>query len=200
MDGAFGRTLGGRYACRRRCRLQGRHVAGYERTATQRQAAFGRAFPEDGSEHDPLDRHGHRPCVLYETVHVRVRLQAPEHPHPVLPLRRKREGCATHEADTRWLAPQQESPQVPRELKSPPQSGNTLEVSMTHTLAGTIVVGIILAGQPLPAHHSAATKYDQKRPVTLKGTVTKVEWMNPHVYYYIDVKDSSGEVQNWAVE
>jgi DNA/RNA endonuclease YhcR with UshA esterase domain len=71
---------------------------------------------------------------------------------------------------------------------------------MTRTLLGTIVVGIILAGHPLPAHHAGATKYDEKKPVTLKGTVTKVEWMNPHVYYYIDVKDSSGKVQNWAVE
>ncbi|PYR97648.1 MAG: hypothetical protein DMG12_23990 [Acidobacteria bacterium] len=61
-----------------------------------------------------------------------------------------------------------------------------------------MVVGIILAAQPVSAHHSGATKYDEKKPVTLKGTVTKVEWMNPHVYYYLDVKDSSGKVQNWA--
>ena len=71
---------------------------------------------------------------------------------------------------------------------------------MRCTLLGTMVVGIILAAQPVSAHHSGATKYDEKKPVTLKGTVTKVEWMNPHVYYYIDVKDSSGKVQNWAVE
>ncbi len=71
---------------------------------------------------------------------------------------------------------------------------------MRCTLLGTMVVGIILAAQPVSAHHAGATKYDEKKPVTLKGTVTKVEWMNPHVYYYIDVKDSSGKVQNWAVE
>jgi len=71
---------------------------------------------------------------------------------------------------------------------------------MRCTLLGTMVVGIILAAQPVSAHHSGATKYDEKKPVTLKGTVTKVEWMNPHVYYYLDVKDSSGKVQNWAVE
>ena len=71
---------------------------------------------------------------------------------------------------------------------------------MRCTLLGTIVVGIILAAQPVAAHHAGATKYDEKKPVTLKGTVTKVEWMNPHVYYYLDVKDSSGKVQNWAVE
>ena len=71
---------------------------------------------------------------------------------------------------------------------------------MRCTLPGTMVVGIILAAQPVSAHHAGATKYDEKKPVTLKGTVTKVEWMNPHVYYYLDVKDSSGKVQNWAVE
>ena len=71
---------------------------------------------------------------------------------------------------------------------------------MRCTLLGTMVVGIILAAQPVSAHHAGATKYDEKKPVTLKGTVTKVEWMNPHVYYYLDVKDSSGKVQNWAVE
>ena len=71
---------------------------------------------------------------------------------------------------------------------------------MRRTLLGTFVVGLVLAAQPAFAHHAGATKYDEKKPVTLKGTVTKVEWMNPHIYYYIDVKDSSGKVINWAVE
>ncbi len=71
---------------------------------------------------------------------------------------------------------------------------------MKRTLLGTFVVGLMLAAQTAAAHHAATTKYDEKKPVTLKGTVTKVEWMNPHIYFYIDVKDSSGKVQNWAVE
>lgn len=54
---------------------------------------------------------------------------------------------------------------------------------------------------PLWAHHSFAAEYDSKQPVTLKGAVTKVEWMNPHVYFYIDVRDdSTGKITNWAFE
>ncbi len=50
----------------------------------------------------------------------------------------------------------------------------------------------MLAVTPLQAHHSFAAEYDSKKPVTLKGTVTKVDWTNPHVYFYIDVTDDSG--------
>jgi hypothetical protein len=71
---------------------------------------------------------------------------------------------------------------------------------MKRTLLATMLGGLLLAAQPAAAHHAGATKYDEKKPVTLKGTVTKVEWMNPHIYYYIDVKDSSGKAVNWAVE
>ena len=46
---------------------------------------------------------------------------------------------------------------------------------------------------PLWAHHSFAAEYDSKKPIDFKGTVTKVEWMNPHIYYYVDVKDQSGK-------
>jgi hypothetical protein len=50
------------------------------------------------------------------------------------------------------------------------------------------------------AHHSFAAQYDRNKPVTLKGTVTKVEWMNPHIYFYVDVPEAGGAVSNWAVE
>src|SRR5262245_60436146 len=51
------------------------------------------------------------------------------------------------------------------------------------------------------AHHSFAAEYDSKQPVKLTGAVTKVEWMNPHVYFYIDVKDEqTGKITNWAWE
>ena len=54
---------------------------------------------------------------------------------------------------------------------------------------------------PIWAHHSFASQYDSSKPVTLKGAVTKVEWNNPHVYFYIDVKDEqTGKVANWAFE
>jgi hypothetical protein len=50
------------------------------------------------------------------------------------------------------------------------------------------------------AHHSFAAEYDAKKPVTLTGTVTKVEWMNPHIFFYVDVKDPEGKVTNWRGE
>jgi hypothetical protein len=63
-----------------------------------------------------------------------------------------------------------------------------------------VVFGAFLAVTPLGAHHSFAAEYDSKKPVTLKGIVTKVEWLNPHVYFYLDVKDDGGDITNWALE
>ena len=58
----------------------------------------------------------------------------------------------------------------------------------------------ILGGTPLLAHHSFATQYDINKPIEMRGTVTKVEWTNPHARFYIDVKDEKGEVSNWNWE
>jgi len=66
--------------------------------------------------------------------------------------------------------------------------------------AAACVVGAFLAVAPIAAHHSFAAEYDAKKPVTLKGIVTKVEWMNPHVYFYLDVVDEQGKTTNWALE
>ena len=59
----------------------------------------------------------------------------------------------------------------------------------------------LLAVAPLcSAHHSFAAEFDGRNIVTIKGTITKFEWMNPHSYFYVDVPDSSGKVVSWAVE
>jgi hypothetical protein len=57
-----------------------------------------------------------------------------------------------------------------------------------------------LASAPVLAHHSFAAEYDSKKPVELKGTVTKLEWINPHAWIHMDVKDETGKVTSWACE
>lgn len=63
-----------------------------------------------------------------------------------------------------------------------------------------VVSGMFLTASVVLAHHAASAKYDADKPITLTGKVTKVEWMNPHIYFYIDAADESGETFNWAVE
>jgi hypothetical protein len=62
-------------------------------------------------------------------------------------------------------------------------------------------VGFAAAAWPALAHHSFAAQYDVNQPITLTGTVTKVEWTNPHIYIYADVKDEkTGAIVNWGFE
>ena len=57
---------------------------------------------------------------------------------------------------------------------------------------------LMVAAAPLVAHHSFAAEYDNSRPVKVSGVLTKVEWTNPHIWFYLDVKDDRGTVTNWG--
>ena len=63
-----------------------------------------------------------------------------------------------------------------------------------------VVSAFVLAASQLFAHHSFAAEFDANKRVTLKGTVTKVDWRNPHIYVYLNVKDDTGKVTEWACE
>ena len=66
--------------------------------------------------------------------------------------------------------------------------------------AAAVASATFFAAAPLMGHHSFAAEYDSKKPIKLQGIVTKVEWMNPHVYFYLDVTDANGKTTNWALE
>ena len=61
-------------------------------------------------------------------------------------------------------------------------------------------LGLLIGAMPMAAHHAFAAEFDVDRPVKVHGTVTKVEWVNPHAWIYVDVKDASGKVVNWHFE
>jgi hypothetical protein len=60
------------------------------------------------------------------------------------------------------------------------------------------VFSLAMAGRPLVGHHSETAEYDSTKPVKVTGTITKVEWLNPHVWFYVDVKDDTGKVTTWG--
>ena len=63
-----------------------------------------------------------------------------------------------------------------------------------------VAIGIVFSGLSIAAHHSFAAQYDRDKPVSLKGTVSRIEWANPHIYFYLDVKDDAGATAHWAIE
>jgi hypothetical protein len=59
---------------------------------------------------------------------------------------------------------------------------------------------LLISAASLWAHHAASAAYDVGKKITLAGTISKLEWKNPHIFYYIDVKDQAGKVTTWAIE
>mgnify|MGYP006208509485 CR=1 FL=1 len=69
-----------------------------------------------------------------------------------------------------------------------------------YIIGSLVIAGVLLAAGRTTAHHSFAAEFDANKPITLKGVVTKVDWTNPHVWFYIDVKEKDGKVVNWGAE
>ena len=59
---------------------------------------------------------------------------------------------------------------------------------------------VLLSAAPAMAHHAFATEFDAKKPVTMRGFVTKIEWTNPHVWFYLNIKNEQGVIENWGFE
>ena len=69
-----------------------------------------------------------------------------------------------------------------------------------NVIIGLAIVGLVVAASPVRAHHSFAAEYDANKPVTVTGAVTKLEWMNPHARFYVDVTETDGKVTHWNFE
>jgi Family of unknown function (DUF6152) len=71
---------------------------------------------------------------------------------------------------------------------------------MRKSLLSLLIAGMLLGALPLAAHHSVAAEFDTSKPVTFTGTVKKVDWMNPHIYTHVEVKQPNGSVIEYRVE
>jgi hypothetical protein len=72
-----------------------------------------------------------------------------------------------------------------------------MRARMSAVVAG---LGIMMAAGPALAHHAFTAEFDANQPVVLKGAVSKTEWINPHSWVYLDVKDDTGKITTWAIE
>ena len=76
-----------------------------------------------------------------------------------------------------------------------------VRMQMKHRWIGSLTVALsALLAWPVMAHHSFSAEFDASQPITLKGIVTRIDWTNPHVWFYINVKDNVGAVTRWGLE
>lgn len=72
------------------------------------------------------------------------------------------------------------------------------EITMRMKLVSFTAGLLLAAAMPMLAHHAFSAEYDRSKPVKVTGTVSKVEWLNPHVWFYVDVKDDTGKITTWG--
>jgi hypothetical protein len=70
-------------------------------------------------------------------------------------------------------------------------------IAVRRLLFGVLTAGMIVT--PAAAHHSVSGQFDQSKPMELTGTISKIDWINPHIYIHLDVKDAKGKVTTWAL-
>jgi hypothetical protein len=74
---------------------------------------------------------------------------------------------------------------------------NPMRTNLVILVAGA---GLLLAAVPVAAHHAFAAEFDATKPIALKGTVTRMEWINPHTWIHVDVKKPDGTLESWMIE
>jgi hypothetical protein len=63
-----------------------------------------------------------------------------------------------------------------------------------------MTIAVLFAGASITAHHSFAAQYDRDKPISLKGDIVRIEWANPHIYFYVDVAAAKGVKEHWSIE